>query len=112
MQQDNSPPSSHISATFQITLDPIPATTIAHIETQRRDANLDFGLCKTGCSEIDDYVLQGGLERGSVVGLSSENEEFSVTVGGHHSRLPLASPTDLFIAWHAALSQWYQRRQS
>lgn len=67
--------------TSHITLDPIPATTIAYNETQRREANFALGLCKTGCSEIDDYVLlQGGLERGSVVGVSAEREEFAVTV--------------------------------
>lgn len=107
----NNPPPSHsqISTTSHITLDPIPATTIAYNEIQRRDANVNLGLCKIGCPEIDDYVLQGGLERGSVVGVSAEKEEFGVTV-------PLLSPPSFshhpltyHLACYANASTRYQR---
>ena len=82
MQANNSsPPPTDRSTASHITLDPTPATTFAHNETQRREANLSLGLCKTACPEIDDYVLlHGGLERGSVVGMSAEREDFAVTV--------------------------------
>lgn len=63
---------------------PIPATVIAELEARRRDANLRLGLCGSGCSEVDEYVLLGGLERGCVVGVSCEDEGFGVTVCFSH----------------------------
>jgi hypothetical protein len=60
--------------------EPIPATILAEAETRRRDANREMGACRSGCSEVDDYVLLGGFERGSVVGVSCEDEAVGVTV--------------------------------
>lgn len=72
----------------RLTLEPIPADIVAANERSRRDANHRLGACRCGCPEIDDYALLGGLERGSVVGISSEREEFAFTV-----RLKILPPT-------------------
>lgn len=75
---------------------PVPATIIAELETRRRDANRMLGPCQSGCAEVDDYVLLGGFERGSVVGVSCEDERFGVTVGSRHFLFsPLGVVTDL-----------------
>lgn len=34
-----------------------------------------LGPCPSGCGDLDGYVLLGGLERGSVVGISAEEED-------------------------------------
>lgn len=59
---------------------PISASILAEQETDRRNSLRHLGPFKSACSEIDDYILQGGLERGSVVGLSAEEESFGLTV--------------------------------
>ena len=73
------PPPSQASGSH-FTLEPVPATVVAENETRRRDGNQQLSHCRSGCADIDDYVLLGGLERGSVVGVSAEKEEFGVTV--------------------------------
>ncbi|KAH6894169.1 hypothetical protein B0T10DRAFT_558325 [Thelonectria olida] len=72
-------PASQASSHFS--LEPITAFVLADREVKRRDAAVGLGLCKTGCPELDNYVLLGGLERGSVVGLSAEDEEIGVQLG-------------------------------
>ncbi|KAF7560872.1 hypothetical protein G7046_g3275 [Stylonectria norvegica] len=72
MDQPLSQASSHFP------LEPIPASILAAAETHRRDAATALGLCRTGCADLDDYVLLGGFERGSVVGISAEDEETGV----------------------------------
>ncbi|KAF5138139.1 hypothetical protein E5D57_001920 [Metarhizium anisopliae] len=61
-------------------LAPVAASILAERETERRNHLRQLGYFKTACSEIDDYVLLGGLERGHVVGLSAEEESFAVAV--------------------------------
>lgn len=61
-------------------LAPVAASILAERETERRNHLRQLGYFKTACSEIDDYVLLGGLERGHVVGLSAEEESFGVAV--------------------------------
>lgn len=35
-----------------------------------------LGPCRSGCEDLDNYVLlAGGFERGSVVGISAEDED-------------------------------------
>ncbi|KOS22558.1 hypothetical protein ESCO_002378 [Escovopsis weberi] len=62
---------------------PVSAAALAALEARRRDANRELGACRTGCPGLDDYVLLGGgLERGSVVGISAEEEDgFGVVLG-------------------------------
>ncbi|KAG5823124.1 hypothetical protein H9Q74_006789 [Fusarium xylarioides] len=78
MNQPQSPP-SQASSHFQ--LEPIPAAILVDREVKRRDALALLGACKTGCKVIDDEVMLGGFERGSVVGISAEDEELGVQLG-------------------------------
>ncbi|KAF5568859.1 hypothetical protein FPHYL_2573 [Fusarium phyllophilum] len=78
MNQPQSPP-SQASSHFQ--LEPIPAAILVDKEVKRRDALALLGACKTGCKVIDDEVMLGGFERGSVVGISAEDEELGVQLG-------------------------------
>lgn len=75
------------SSISRVVLEPIPATIVAENETRRRDENQRLGSCLSGCVELDEYVLLGGLERGSVVGVSAEREEFGFTVREIYSRV-------------------------
>ncbi|KAK4074208.1 hypothetical protein Trihar35433_3682 [Trichoderma harzianum] len=60
----------------------VPASALASIEKQRRDFVRSLGPCPSGCEDLDSYVLLGGLERGSVVGISAEDEDgVGVTLG-------------------------------
>ncbi|KAF4951427.1 hypothetical protein FGADI_7498 [Fusarium gaditjirri] len=78
MNPPQSPP-SQASSHFQ--LEPIPAAILADKEVKRRDAIALLGACKTGCKVIDEEVMLGGFERGSVVGISAEDEELGVQLG-------------------------------
>lgn len=70
-------------------LEPLPASTLAAREAARRDEARALGPCRSGCAQLDDYVLLGGgLERGCVVGVSAEEEDaFGLVV-----RPPSSSP--------------------
>jgi hypothetical protein len=56
---------------------PVLASHLLVIEENQRKRFAEQGLerVKTGCAEVDDYVLGGGFERGIVVGLSGEGNE-------------------------------------
>lgn len=57
-------------------LRPVSASALASIEKQRRDFVRGLGPCRSGCEDLDNYVLlAGGFERGSVVGISAEDED-------------------------------------
>jgi hypothetical protein len=73
--QDSSQTSSHFA------LDPIQASVLCEREAKRRDQATKLGSCRTGCPEVDERVLLGGFERGSVVGISAEEEGFGLLVG-------------------------------
>ncbi|KAL6786995.1 hypothetical protein J3E68DRAFT_419904 [Trichoderma sp. SZMC 28012] len=60
----------------------VSASALASIEKQRRDFVRSLGPCPSGCEDLDAYVLLGGFERGSVVGISAEDEDgVGVTLG-------------------------------
>jgi hypothetical protein len=62
-------------------LNPLPASLLAELEIGRRDGLMAKRVCGTGCSELDHHILMsGGFERGCVVGISSEKEEFRLIV--------------------------------
>lgn len=72
-------------------LSPAPSLAISPLQPVAASELLDrelFGKARlrrkgnvtTGCSELDDYVLLGGFERGSVVGVSAEEEEMGLLV--------------------------------
>jgi len=78
---DGAPQASQASSHFP--LDPVPASVLAAGELARRNAARALGPCSVGCAEVDDEALlgAGGLERGSVVGVSCEDEDgFGLTV--------------------------------
>lgn len=73
-------------ASSHLALEPVVASAVLNGERERRISNQKLGACRTGCDDIDDYVLMGGLERGAVVGLSSEREdEFGLVVSDNTS---------------------------
>ncbi|PKS09388.1 hypothetical protein jhhlp_004003 [Lomentospora prolificans] len=53
---------------------PVSAAVLSRLERQRRNALRARGGCGVGCEEVDQHVLLGGLERGSVVGISSDED--------------------------------------
>ncbi|KAL7913540.1 hypothetical protein GGI35DRAFT_213541 [Trichoderma velutinum] len=53
----------------------VSASALASIEKQRRDFVRSLGPCPSGCEDLDQYVLLGGFERGSVIGISAEDED-------------------------------------
>ncbi|KAI1472506.1 uncharacterized protein F4812DRAFT_454319 [Daldinia caldariorum] len=63
-------------------LEPVSGVTLYEMESARREGlNRRGRVLKTGCAEVDDAVLLGGLERGCVVGVSAEDVEFGLLVG-------------------------------
>jgi hypothetical protein len=83
-------------------LAPISASILAEREAERRNS-LRKGYIRTRCAEIDDYMLRGGLERGQVVGLSAEDEDFGVVVS--HSHLACVSANLLgYSRWDCRFS--------
>ncbi|SPN99799.1 related to PET191 protein, involved in assembly of cytochrome oxidase [Cephalotrichum gorgonifer] len=60
-------------------MEPASAAVLADLEQERRDEVGRKGKCGIGCREVDECVLLGGLERGAVVGISSD-EDFGVLV--------------------------------
>ncbi|UPK91509.1 hypothetical protein LCI18_002444 [Fusarium solani-melongenae] len=75
------PPLPASQGSSHFALDPIPASVLADKEARRRDDAVEMGYCMTGCAVLDDEVLLGGFERGSVVGVSAEDEEMGVQLG-------------------------------
>ena len=63
------------------TTKPLPASLLLDQELARRGCHSAAnGNLMTGCSELDHYLLLGGFERGSVVGMSAEEEEMGLLV--------------------------------
>lgn len=73
------PPASQASSHFS--LEPISAAVLADRGVVRRDGVKSLGKCRTGCADLDNYMLLGGLERGCVVGISAEEEDIGVQLG-------------------------------
>jgi hypothetical protein len=61
-------------------VDVISAAELLDEERALGDVLEKKGRLLVGCREIDDVVLNGGLERGRVVGITSEKEEFGLLV--------------------------------
>lgn len=74
-------PASQTSSHFP--LEPISADILAENEAKRRAGAKALGLLNTGCTDLDGYVLFGGLERGCVVGMSAEDEAMGLLVSHH-----------------------------
>ncbi|OHF03249.1 hypothetical protein CORC01_01633 [Colletotrichum orchidophilum] len=71
---DDEVPPGASQASSHFPLEPVSAAVLCSRETKRRDAAVASGSVRVGSREVDEGVLVGGLERGSVVGLSSESE--------------------------------------
>ncbi|KAH7316518.1 hypothetical protein B0I35DRAFT_433290 [Stachybotrys elegans] len=65
----------------RLDMEPISASVLVDDEFKRRNTLKALGPFRTGCTGIDDYVLMGGLERGSVVGISAEEEDIGLKLG-------------------------------
>ncbi|KAJ4298655.1 hypothetical protein N0V88_003686 [Collariella sp. IMI 366227] len=72
----NPPLPSQTSTQFPI--QPLPASLLVDQEIIRKGHLARKGNLMTGCKELDEYVLLGGLERGSVVGVSAEEDDVGV----------------------------------
>lgn len=66
-------------------IEPLPASLLLDQELARRKRLATKGNLLTGCRELDEYVLLGGFERGSVVGVSAEEEEMGLLVSASTS---------------------------
>lgn len=65
---------------IHIDVDVISGAELLDEERALGDVLEKKGRLLVGCRELDDIVLNGGLERGRVVGVSSEKEEFGLLV--------------------------------
>ncbi|KAI1779091.1 hypothetical protein F4818DRAFT_239165 [Hypoxylon cercidicola] len=74
------PPASQASSHFPLP-EPVTGATLYELEVARRERLRRRGRIRTGCVEIDEAVLSGGFERGSVVGISAEDVDFGLLVG-------------------------------
>ena len=68
-------------------LAPLPASVLLEQELDRKDRLCKKGNLVTGCRELDEYVLLGGFERGSVVGVSAEEDDVGMLVSFLRSEL-------------------------
>lgn len=60
---------------------PISGAALFRREIELRNKIRQKGVIPTGCPEIDDaLLLEGGFERGCVVGISAETVDFGVLV--------------------------------
>ncbi|KAK1656306.1 hypothetical protein BDP81DRAFT_456962 [Colletotrichum phormii] len=71
-------PASQASSHFP--LEPVSAAVLCSRETKRRGAAMARGKVQVGSRDVDEEVLGGGFERGSVVGLSSESEQMGILI--------------------------------
>ncbi|KAK2026714.1 hypothetical protein LX32DRAFT_641629 [Colletotrichum zoysiae] len=61
-------------------LEPVSAAVLCSRETKRRDAAKERGPLRVGCREVDEELLVGGFERGTVVGISAESEQMGLLI--------------------------------
>ncbi|TLD07169.1 hypothetical protein PgNI_10597 [Pyricularia grisea] len=73
------PDASQASSHFH--LDPVSGQVLFRREAARRDLLRERGNYLSGCRELDAEALSGGFERGCVVGVSSELEDFGLLLG-------------------------------
>lgn len=83
MSPENDKPPDPSQTSSHAPLEPISGALLFEQEARRRDALVfQRGNCATGCRELDQSVLVGGgFERGSVVGISAEEDEFGLVLG-------------------------------
>ncbi len=69
------PPASQAGSHFP-PADPVSGATLYELQVARREKLRRRSRVRTGCGEIDEAVLLGGFERGSVVGVCAEDGDF------------------------------------
>ncbi|KAB5560035.1 hypothetical protein GE09DRAFT_1236557 [Coniochaeta sp. 2T2.1] len=75
--------------------EPISGAVLLDQGLLHRETCISRGNVFTGCAELDEDVLVGGLERGRVVGLSAEEEGFGLLLGLQTiARLLVSAGTD------------------
>ncbi|OIW31225.1 hypothetical protein CONLIGDRAFT_679952, partial [Coniochaeta ligniaria NRRL 30616] len=74
-------PSDTASEASYFEQEPISGAVLLDQELLHREACSARGNIFTGCEELDNHVLLGGLARGRVVGLSAEEESFGLLFG-------------------------------
>ncbi len=72
---DSHDPVTGITAKFCPRSDPICASTLAGKEASLHDRLATWQPVKYGCTELDSAILLGGLQRGSVVGVSADDAD-------------------------------------
>jgi hypothetical protein len=77
---DLDPPPSHHLQSPTVFEPPLPASVLLDRELSHKTTLRRKGNITSGCPELDDYTLLSGFERGSVVGISSEDEDFALRV--------------------------------
>ncbi len=63
-----------------LALQPLSAALLLDHALARRECLSQKGNLMTGCADLDEHVLLGGFQRGSVVGVSAEGEEMGLLV--------------------------------
>jgi hypothetical protein len=80
----------HTAAPVPEPAKPILAVHLLEIEERQRKRFSERGeRVRTGCAEIDGYVLGGGFERGITVGISGDGNDGRLV--GYDGVLPLCS---------------------
>jgi hypothetical protein len=87
----NKPPNPAFTNTTNNTIipPPLPASQLLDSEIARRETLASKGRIQTGCHGIDEHVLLGGFDRGSVVGVSVEEEGVGLAVSSYF----------IFLSW-------------
>ncbi|TLD22039.1 hypothetical protein PspLS_07893 [Pyricularia sp. CBS 133598] len=80
-QEDTEAPPDASQASSHFPLDPVSGQVLFRREAARRDLLWQRQNCLSGCRELDVEALSGGFERGCVVGVSSELEDFGLLLG-------------------------------
>lgn len=73
-------PSDTSSEASYFEQEPVSGAVLLDQELLHREACAERGNVLTGCEELDNHVLLGGLARGGVVGLSAEEDSFGLLV--------------------------------
>nr|EAQ71126.1 hypothetical protein MGCH7_ch7g533 [Pyricularia oryzae 70-15] len=79
--EDIEAPPDASQASSHFPLDPFSGHVLFRREAARRDLLRERGNCLSGCRELDVEALSSGFERGCVVGVSSEQEDFGLLLG-------------------------------
>ncbi|KAK4175667.1 hypothetical protein QBC36DRAFT_291260 [Triangularia setosa] len=97
METPAQPPPPPINTTNTTTttwdsLIPAPKTALSLLSQSIHNRQIQPKFFPTGCPDLDSNVLLGGFNAGSVVGISSEDEDFALTLALQTISLALLLP--------------------